>query len=47
MRHRPTASETFAVSSEDLFRRRLDNLIDLRHPLVKLTEQMPWSAEPT
>lgn len=42
MRHAPSACETAADRSEDLFRRRLDNLIDLRHPLVKLAGRMAW-----
>ena len=44
MRHSPSACETAAERSEDLFRRRLDNLIDLRHPLVKLAGRMAWDA---
>lgn len=44
MRHSPSACETAAERSEDLFRRRLDNLIDLRHPLVKLAGRMAWEA---
>ena len=44
MRLRPPASETAAARSEDLFRHRLDNQIDLRHPLIRLAERMPWAA---
>jgi len=28
----------------DLFRNRLDQLIDLRHPLAVLASRMPWQA---
>ena len=44
MRHSPSACDTAAERSDDLFRRRLDNLIDLRHPLVKLAGRMAWDA---
>ena len=44
MRHRVTASETAAARSEDLFRSRLDNLVDRRHALIRLAERMPWPA---
>lgn len=27
---------------EDLFRERLDAIIDLKHPLVRLAELVPW-----
>lgn len=30
--------------AEDLFRSRLENQIDLRHPLARLTGKMPWPA---
>ena len=30
--------------AEDLFRSRLENQIDLRHPLAQLAGKMPWSA---
>jgi len=29
---------------DDLFRQRLDNIIDMRHELVKLTEIIDWSS---
>ncbi len=38
---RPAADDRPA---EDLFRSRLENQIDLRHPLARLTAAMPWSA---
>ena len=44
MRHEATAAEGPDAQAEDLFRARLDNLIDLRHPLVKLADRMPWDA---
>ena len=28
--------------AEDFFRSRLDQIIDLRHPLAKLASRMPW-----
>ena len=30
--------------TEDLFRQRLENLLDLRHPLARLSAQINWSA---
>ena len=44
MRHRVTASETAAARSDDLFRSRLDNLVDRRHALIRLAQRMPWAA---
>ena len=44
MRHRVTASETAAARSEDLFRSRLENLVDRRHALIQLAQRMPWAA---
>lgn len=44
MRHRSVASETSAARSEDLFRSRLDGQVDLRHPLIRLAQRMPWAA---
>ena len=38
---RPAVEERPA---EDLFRSRLENQIDLRHPLARLTGKLPWSA---
>jgi transposase, IS5 family len=29
---------------KDLFRERLDAIIDLKHPLVRLTGLVPWSG---
>jgi IS5 family transposase len=31
------------LPAEELFRSRLENQIDLRHPLAKLTARMPWT----
>jgi len=42
MRHLSTASEGAEAMSQELFRARLDALIDLSHPLAKLTRAMPW-----
>jgi hypothetical protein len=41
MRHQRTASEGSEAASQELFRARLDALIDLSHPLSRL---MPWEA---
>ena len=30
-------------ASDDLFRERLDAIIDMRHPLVRLAGLMPWA----
>ena len=32
------------MSTEDLFRTRLDGMIDLRHPLAILATRMPWDV---
>ncbi len=37
---KPKGTEKSEV--DDLFRERLENLIDLRHPLVKLSGQINW-----
>ena len=29
--------------SDDFFRNRLDQMIDLRHPLAVLANRMPWA----
>ena len=31
------------MATSDLFRARLDQMIDLRHPLVVLSRRIPWS----
>ncbi|WP_108796784.1 transposase [Xanthomonas fragariae] len=38
---RPAAEE---MPADELFRSRLENQIDLRHPLARLSQQMPWTA---
>ncbi len=38
---RPAAEQLHA---DELFRSRLENQIDLRHPLVQLSHRLPWSA---
>jgi IS5 family transposase len=43
MRKRPVAADSAVAHAEDLFRSRLENQIDLRHPLAKLAGRMPWS----
>jgi IS5 family transposase len=43
MRHLSTASEGAEAMSQELFRARLDALIDLSHPLAKLARAMPWA----
>lgn len=44
MRKRPVAADTVAAHADDLFRSRLANQIDLRHPLAQLAGRMPWAA---
>ena len=43
MRHLSTASEGAEAMSQELFRARLDALIDLSRPLAKLTRATPWT----
>ena len=43
MRHLSTASEGAEAMSQEPFRARLDELIDLSHPLAKLARVMPWA----
>ncbi len=31
------------MATDDFFRARLDNMVDLRHPLAVLASRMPWS----
>ncbi len=38
---RPAAEDRPA---DELFRSRLENQIDLRHPLARLSQRMPWAA---
>ncbi|AAM39954.1 IS5-like element IS1478 family transposase [Xanthomonas campestris pv. campestris] len=38
---RPAAEH---MPAEELFRSRLENQIDLRHPLAQLSQRMPWTA---
>ncbi len=42
MRTRRLAAEE--MPADELFRSRLENQIDLRHPLARLSQQMPWAA---
>ncbi len=34
------------LMTDDFFRNRLDQLIDLRHPLAVLANRMPWGNRP-
>src|SRR5690606_7287450 len=43
MRKRRVAADSAAAHADDLFRSRLENQIDLRHPLAKLAGRMPWT----
>lgn len=43
MRKRHVAAESAAAHAEDLIRARLENQIDLRHPLARLAGRMPWA----
>ncbi|SOD54396.1 hypothetical protein SAMN06296416_103321, partial [Pseudoxanthomonas wuyuanensis] len=42
MRKRSAAADSAAAHADELFRSRLENQIDLRHPLAKLASRMPW-----
>ncbi len=42
MRTRRPAAEQ--LHADELFRSRLENQIDVRHPLVQLSHRLPWSA---
>ncbi|OMO16176.1 hypothetical protein LMG9585_18695, partial [Xanthomonas oryzae pv. oryzae] len=42
MRTRRPAAEQ--LPADELFRSRLENQIDVRHPLVQLSHRLPWSA---
>ncbi|WP_199914010.1 transposase, partial [Xanthomonas fragariae] len=42
MRTRRPAAED--MPADELFRSRLENQIDLRHPLARLSQGMPWTA---
>ena len=44
MRHRPSPSDEQQHRSDDLFRARLDQIIRVSHPLVRLADVMPWDA---
>jgi hypothetical protein len=43
MRKRSAAADSAAAHADELFRSRLENQIDLRHPLAKLASRMPWA----
>jgi len=43
MRKRPVAADSAAAHADELFRSRLENQIDLRHPLAQLAVRMPWA----
>ena len=43
MYHRPSP-QTQAVETGDLFRSRLDNMIDMRHPSITPAGKINWSA---
>ena len=32
------------MATDDFFRARLDQMIDLRHPLALLASRLPWAA---
>ena len=36
--------ETTHTADSDLFRQELNNLIDLRHPLVQLSQKIDWQS---
>jgi IS5 family transposase len=43
MRKRSVAADSAAAHADELFRSRLENQIDLCHPLAKLAQRMPWA----
>jgi hypothetical protein len=43
MRHQPSAADSGIARADELFRTRLENQIDLRHPLAQLAGRMPWT----
>lgn len=44
MRHRSSPVDGPEARSEDLFRSRLDQMIEMRHPLIQLAAVMPWET---
>ena len=42
MRKRPVAADSAAAHADELFRSRLENQIDLHHPLAQLASRMLW-----
>ena len=31
-------------ATEDMFRQRLENLLDFRHPLIRLSQEIEWGV---
>ncbi|MCU5784951.1 IS1478 transposase [Alcanivorax balearicus MACL04] len=44
MTHRRSPSESAENQERDLFRARLDEMIDMSHPLVRVSRAMPWNT---
>lgn len=44
MTHRRSPAEGHENQERDLFRARLDEMIDMGHPLVRVSEAMPWET---
>ena len=44
MTHRRCPAEGHENQERDLFRARLDEMIDMSHPLVRVSEAMPWET---
>ena len=44
MTHRRSPAEGTENQERDLFRARLDEMIDMSHPLVRVSEAMPWET---
>ena len=38
------ADDPVCSREQDLFRSRLDEMIDMNHPLVQVSEAMPWQT---
>jgi len=44
MAHRSCAADDPHHAADELFRARLENMLDMRHPLVRVSHVMPWDG---
>ena len=44
MTHRRSPAEGTENQERNLFRARLDEMIDMSHPLVRVSQAMPWET---